>query len=111
MQNTPLVTYIRVSTSRQGRSGLGIEAQRHTLAQFAQGEGFEVTREFVEVETGKGFDALDRRPQLKAALAAARKLRCHVAVAKLDQLSRDVHFIQASWLTRCPSWSPSLGRT
>src|SRR5215831_19744686 len=75
------------------RSGLGIEAQRHALAQFAQTEGFEVAREFVEVETGKGADALDRRPQLKAALAVARKLKCHVAVAKLDRLSRDVHFI------------------
>ena len=67
----PLITYIRVSTSQQGRSGLGIEAQRQALAQFAQAEGFTVAREFVEVETGKGSDALDRRPQLKAALAAA----------------------------------------
>jgi DNA invertase Pin-like site-specific DNA recombinase len=57
------------------------------LAQFAQAEGFEVTREFLEVETGKGSDALDRRPQLKAALTAARKLKCNVAVAKLDRLS------------------------
>jgi DNA invertase Pin-like site-specific DNA recombinase len=72
MQPAPLITYVRVSTSGQGRSGLGIEAQRHTLAQFARAEGFEVTREFVEVETGKGSDALERRPQLKAALAAAR---------------------------------------
>ena len=64
---------------------MGIEAQRQTLAHFAQAEGFTLAREFVEVETGKGSDALDRRPQLKAALAAARKLRCHVAVAKLDR--------------------------
>jgi DNA invertase Pin-like site-specific DNA recombinase len=78
MQTAPLVTYIRVSTSGQGRSGLGIQAQRHVLAQFAQAEGFEVAREFVEVETGKGADALDRRPHLKAALVAARKLKCHV---------------------------------
>jgi DNA invertase Pin-like site-specific DNA recombinase len=83
----PLVTYIRVSTTGQGRSGLGIEAQRHALAHFASSEGYEVAREFVEVETGKGSDALDRRPQLKAALAAARKLRCHVGVAKLDRLT------------------------
>src|SRR5580765_3331418 len=88
-----LITYIRVSTSQQGRSGLGIEAQRQALAHFAKSEGFTITREFVEVETGKGSDALDRRPQLKAALASARKLRCHVAVAKLDRLSRGVHFI------------------
>src|SRR5260370_4940947 len=93
MTDQPLITYIRVSTSQQGRSGLGIEAQRQTLAHFAGTEGFEVAREFVEVETGKGADAMDRRPQLKAALAAARKQRCHVAVAKLDRLSRGVHFI------------------
>jgi Resolvase, N terminal domain len=92
---TDLITYIRVSTSQQGRSGLDIEAQRQTLAHFAQAEGFTVAREFVEVETGKGSDALDRRPQLKAALASARKLRCHVGVAKLDRLSRDVHGLMA----------------
>src|SRR4051812_42170045 len=86
MSTAPLITYVRVSTSAQGRSGLGIEAQRNALAHFAAAEGYEVAREFVEVETGKGSDALDRRPQLKAALAAARKLRCHVAVAKLDRL-------------------------
>jgi len=56
-------------------------------------EGFEIIAEFVEVETGKGSDALDRRPQLAAALAKPRALRCPVAVAKLDRLSRDVHFI------------------
>ncbi len=89
----PLVGYIRVSTSKQGRSGLGIEAQREGLSRFAETEGFELVREFVEVETGKGADALDRRPQLSAALTAARKLKCSVAVAKLDRLSRDVHFI------------------
>src|SRR5580700_10670370 len=104
-----LISYIRVSTSQQGRSGLGIEAQRHTLAQFASGEGFEVVREFVEVETGKGADALDRRPQLKAALATARKLRCHVAVAKLDRLSRDVHFISGLMAHKVPFLVAELG--
>ena len=109
MQSKPLVTYIRVSTSGQGRSGLGIEAQRHALGQFAQAEGFEVAREFVEVETGKGSDALDRRPQLRAALAAARKLRCHVAVAKLDRLSRDVHFISRLMAHKVPFLVAELG--
>ena len=89
----PIVAYVRVSTSQQGRSGLGIEAQREALARFAEIEGFEIVAEFVEVETGKGSDALDRRPELAAALAKARALRCPVAVAKLDRLSRDVHFI------------------
>src|SRR5882762_11244314 len=72
---------------------LGIEAQRQALQHFVLAEGIEVLGEYVEVETGKGSDALDRRPQLKAALAAARKHKCNVAVAKLDRLSRDVHFI------------------
>jgi DNA invertase Pin-like site-specific DNA recombinase len=70
-----------------------MEAQRATIARFAEAEGYELTREFVEVETGKGSDALERRPQLTAALAYARKQRCSVVVAKLDRLSRDVHFI------------------
>src|SRR6201981_3883252 len=109
MQSPPLITYIRVSTSGQGRSGLGIEAQRHALSQFAKAEGLEVVREFVEVETGKGADALDRRPQLKAALAAARKLRCHVAVAKLDRLSRDVHFISGLIAHKAPFLVAELG--
>ena len=89
----PMVSYIRVSTSQQGRSGLGIEAQREALERFADAEGFEIVAEFVEVETGKGSDALDRRPQLSAALARARSVHCPVALAKLDRLSRDVHFI------------------
>jgi DNA invertase Pin-like site-specific DNA recombinase len=89
-----LVGYIRVSTAQQGRSGLGIEAQRAALARFAETEGHELVGEYVEVETGKGADALERRPQLTAALAEARKRKdCSVVVAKLDRLSRDVHFI------------------
>src|ERR1700757_4218082 len=109
MQPTPLITYVRVSTSGQGRSGLGIEAQRHTLANFSQAEGFTALREFVEVETGKGADALDRRPQLKAALVAARKLKCRVAVAKLDRLSRDVHFISGLMTHKVPFLVAELG--
>jgi DNA invertase Pin-like site-specific DNA recombinase len=70
-----IITYCRVSTTRQGRSGLGLEAQREAVARFAAAEGFEVAGEFVEVETGKGADALDRRPQLAAALAEARRRR------------------------------------
>jgi DNA invertase Pin-like site-specific DNA recombinase len=109
MSANPIVTYIRVSTSGQGRSGLGIEAQRQTLMAFAQAEGLTVAREFVEVETGKGSDALDRRPQLKAALAAARKLKCHVAVAKLDRLSRDVHFVSGLMAHKVPFLVAELG--
>src|SRR5947209_1191817 len=109
MVSTEVITYIRVSTSQQGRSGLGIEAQRQALKQFAKAEGLELVREFVEVETGKGSDAIERRPQLKAALAAAKKLRCHVAVAKLDRLSRDVHFISGLMSHRVPFVVAELG--
>jgi DNA invertase Pin-like site-specific DNA recombinase len=104
-----IVSYIRVSTSQQGRSGLGIEAQRAALARFAEAEGFEVAGEFVEVETGKGSDALDRRPQLSAALAKARAGRCPVVVAKLDRLSRDVHFISGLMAHRVPLLVAELG--
>lgn len=104
-----LVTYCRVSTSRQGRSGLGIEAQREALARFAGAEGLDIVAEHVEVETGKGADALDRRPQLAAALADARRRRCPVAVAKLDRLSRDVHFISGLMAHRVPFLVAELG--
>ena len=88
-----LISYIRVSTAKQGASGLGIEAQHEALARFAAAEGFEIVGEYVEIETGKGADALDRRPELAAALAAARRAKSPVLVSKLDRLSRDVHFI------------------
>jgi DNA invertase Pin-like site-specific DNA recombinase len=105
----PIVAYVRVSTNQQGRSGLGIEAQREALSRFAQSEGFDLFAEFVEVETGKGSDALDRRPQLAAALARARALRCPVAVSKLDRLSRDVHFISGLMTHRVPFLVADLG--
>ncbi len=97
-----LVGYVRVSTAKQGHSGLGIEAQREALNRFAAAEGFELIRVFVEVETGKGADALDRRPHLAAALNEARRQRCSVAKAKLDRLSRDVHFISGLMAHRVP---------
>src|ERR1700688_194744 len=105
----PIVAYIRVSTSQQGRSGLGIEAQREALARFAKETGYDIPAELVEVETRKGSDALDRRPQLAAALAKARAMRCPVVVAKLDRLSRDVHFISGLMAHRVPFVVAELG--
>ena len=105
----PIIGYLRVSTSTQGRSGLGLAAQREALTRFAAAEDFELVREFVEVETGKGSDALDRRPQLAAALAQARRRKCAVAVAKLDRLSRDVHFISGLMAERVPFIVADLG--
>ena len=103
------VAYYRVSTQRQGRSGLGIEAQGSTVELFAETEGITIIGEFVEVETGKGSDALERRPQLAAALAAARTARCPVVVAKLDRLSRDVAFISGLMAQRVPFIVAELG--
>jgi DNA invertase Pin-like site-specific DNA recombinase len=104
-----IVAYIRVSTTSQGRSGLGIESQREALTRFAKEVGFDIVAEFVEIETGKGSDALDRRPQLAAALAKARALRSSVVVAKLDRLSRDVHFISGLMAHRVPFVVTELG--
>src|SRR4051794_22582210 len=87
------IAYLRVSTQRQHRSGLGLEAQRATIERFAANESFTIQAEYVEAESGKGSDALDRRPQLAAALAAAKAAKCSVVVAKLDRLSRDVAFV------------------
>jgi DNA invertase Pin-like site-specific DNA recombinase len=109
MAGKKLIGYVRVSTSQQGRSGLGLQAQRDTLERFATTEGFELVRVFVEVETGKGADALDRRPELAAALNEARRQRCSVAVAKLDRLSRDVHFISGLMAHRVPFVVAELG--
>lgn len=105
----PLVSYIRVSTAGQGKSGLGIEAQRAAIATFAAAEGFEIVAEHVEIETGKGADALDHRPVLAAALAEARRLRCAVVVAKLDRLSRDVAFVAGLMAQRVPFVVAELG--
>jgi DNA invertase Pin-like site-specific DNA recombinase len=107
----PLVSYVRVSTRGQGRSGLGLEAQRSAVVRFAAVEGFEIVAEFVEIESGKGADALDRRPQLAAALAAARRWGrgTPVVVAKLDRLSRDVAFIARLMVEKVPFISIDLG--
>ena len=86
-----------------------MEAQRENIVRFAKAEGYEVVGEFLEVETGKGADALDRRPQLKSALHAARRQKCSVAVAKLDRLSRDVHFVSGLMAHKVPFIVTELG--
>jgi DNA invertase Pin-like site-specific DNA recombinase len=103
------IAYTRVSTASQGRSGLGLEAQQAALVRFAEAEGYNLAETFSEVETGKGSDALGRRPQLSAALTAARKLKAPIIVAKLDRLSRDVHFISGLMSHKTPFIVAELG--
>ena len=104
-----ILAYYRVSTMRQGKSGLGLEAQRAAVERFAEGEGLTIVNEFVEIESGKGADALNLRPKLAAALAEARKQKCSVVVAKLDRLSRDVAFVAGLMSQRVPFIVAELG--
>ena len=104
-----VIAYIRVSTDKQGKSGLGLEAQSDAIKRFCAAEGLTVAREYIEVETAKGADALDRRPQLTAALAHAKRLGCAVMVSKLDRLSRDVAFIASLMSQRVPFVVCDLG--
>ena len=106
----PIIAYIRVSTDKQGKSGLGLEAQRDAIARFAASESLETTGEFIEVETAKGADALDRRPLLAAALRKARQIKAPIVVSKLDRLSRDVHFISGLMTKRVPFIVAALGK-
>ena len=89
------VAYYRVSTQRQGKSGLGLDAQQKAVLDFLNGGNWELIGEFTEVETGKGSNALAKRPQLREALAQCRKTGATLLVAKLDRLARNVAFISA----------------
>jgi len=103
------VAYIRVSTGRQAESGLSLEAQIEAIRPFAKAEGYRITGTFEEHESGKGADALDRRPKLAAAIKAAKKAGGPVIVSKLDQLSRDVHFISGLMIHKVPFIVTELG--
>lgn len=92
-QPPSFVAYYRVSTQRQGASGLGIEAQRQVVARFLSERACSPLAEFVETETGKGANALEKRPQLKAALELCKKTGATLLIAKLDRLARNVHFV------------------
>ncbi|HKX77650.1 MAG TPA: recombinase family protein [Novosphingobium sp.] len=91
MAQGKFVSYLRVSSAKQGRSGLGLEAQRKAVAEYLHGGAWELSGEFVEVESGK----LDGRPQLEAALAMCELTGATLVVAKLDRLSRNVAFLAA----------------
>lgn len=84
------VSYCRVSTDKQGRSGLGLDAQREAVARHVQTAAGVIVAEFQEVESGKRDD---NRPQLKAAISACRAHRATLVIAKLDRLSRNLAFL------------------
>lgn len=87
------VAYYRVSTTKQGLSGLGIDVQREAVNKYLNEAKWALVGEFTEVETGKGSNALDRRPQLKQALDLCKKYKAALLIAKLDRLARNVHFV------------------
>ncbi|MCK1328633.1 recombinase family protein [Bradyrhizobium sp. CW9] len=89
MPNSKWISYLRVSTGRQGASGLGIEAQRSAVSVFLNGGQWTLLKEFVEVESGGKPD----RPQLNEALRMCRLYGAKLVIAKLDRLSRDAHFL------------------
>jgi DNA invertase Pin-like site-specific DNA recombinase len=83
------VCYYRVSTADQGKSGLGLEAQKKTVEDFLNGNGHEIVGEYTEIESGGKND----RPELQNAITACELKGARLIVAKLDRLSRDLHFI------------------
>lgn len=102
-----IITYRRVSTDKQERSGAGLEAQAGTLARFCEAEGFEVAQDFCEAASGAA--SVEMRPGLSRALALAAKLKCPVLVSKLDRLSRDVAFISGLMARGVPFIVAELG--
>jgi DNA invertase Pin-like site-specific DNA recombinase len=104
------VIYTRVSTAEQGKSGLGLQAQLDSVTEFCKNENIDIVAHYEEVETGKGADALDKRPQLAKALAHAKKENAYLIVAKLDRLSRNVAFISALMETKVPFIVAQLGK-
>jgi DNA invertase Pin-like site-specific DNA recombinase len=83
------VSYLRVSTTKQGESGLGLAAQRKAVADFLNGGKWTLAKEVIEIESGKRSD----RPELAKAIALCKKLKARLIVAKLDRLARNVHFV------------------
>jgi DNA invertase Pin-like site-specific DNA recombinase len=104
------IIYTRVSTAEQGKSGLGLESQLNVVTEFCNAENIEVVGHYEEVETGKGQDALDVRPQLAKALAHAKKEKAYLVVAKLDRLGRNVAFISSLMESKVPFIVSQLGK-
>ncbi len=104
------IAYLRVSTKEQGKSGLGLDAQQSEINEFCDNENLELIQVFSETETGKGVDALDKRPLLKQALAMAKNEGCSIIVSKLDRLGRNVAFISSLMESKTPFMVAQLGK-
>lgn len=105
------VAYLRVSSREQGKSGLGLEAQREAIERFCEADGTNIVDWFTEIESGKRVsDTLAKRPQLAAALNRAKQVSGPVIVAKLDRLSRDVYFISGLMIHGIEFIACELGR-
>jgi DNA invertase Pin-like site-specific DNA recombinase len=89
MSEVKWISYLRVSTDRQGQSGLGIEAQRNSVAEYLNGGKWSLIKEYTEIESGKRSE----RPMLAKAIKACRVYGAKLVIAKLDRLSRDAHFL------------------
>lgn len=101
MSNKKFVAYYRVSTQQQGNSGLGLEAQENAVTNYLKELHCELEASFTEIETGKGANALEKRPQLRSALNLCRKTGATLIIAKLDRLARNVHFVSGLIETGC----------
>src|SRR3977135_4042784 len=91
MAEIKFVSYLRVSTSKQGRSGLGLEAQREAVTRYLNGRHWKLVAEYVEVESGKR----NARPQLLAAISHAKATGAKLVIARLDRLARNLHFVSS----------------
>jgi len=91
MADGKFVSYLRVSTDKQGRSGLGLEAQREAVSRYLNGGRWELIAEYVEVESGKR----NSRPQLQAAISHSKATGAKLIIARLDRLARNLHFVSS----------------
>jgi DNA invertase Pin-like site-specific DNA recombinase len=91
MATTKFVSYLRVSTDKQGKSGLGLEAQREAVTRYLNGGQWKLVAEYVEVESGKR----NTRPQLQAAISHAKAIGAKLVIARLDRLARNLHFVSS----------------
>lgn len=105
----PIITYYRVSTLGQYRSGLGLEAQQERCEAFAATNSFEVVASYQDTFSGGGYNAISHRPGLAEAIKQARKYNCPILVAKLDRLPRNVAFISRLMEEKVPFIVSELG--